>query len=206
MQNALLSALSQSGQFDALSAPTPRSEAKPLDLSSAQPGSGPAGFSSGADSLFSPLRPAQPSMQAWLDDWLGPRARANAGAREGTAPADTEDVSPPPMEEFAPLIPQDDMPEAQPAEALTPEEIAQRYENIASWLADQPGIEPGSQMASGSAAQRNLFALVGAGPAGDGGFGSAGVFGQTSGMAAIGGNALQPMRGINEGYTTIAVS
>jgi hypothetical protein len=144
-------------------------------------------------------------MQAWLDDWLGPRARANAGAREGAAPADMEDVSPPPREEFSPLIPQDDIPETQPAEALTPEEIAQRYENIASWLADHPGIEPGSAMAGGSAAQRNPFAFVGAGTAGDGGFGPVGVFGQTPGMAAIGGNAFQPLRGINEGYPALGI-
>jgi len=203
-QDDLLSALSQSGQFDSLSAPTLRSGGKPFDLSSAQPGSAPAGFSSGADPLFGPLRPTQPSMQAWLDDWLGPRARASAGARENAAPADIEDT-PPPMEEFSPRIPQDDIHETQPAEALTPDEIAQRYENIASWLADHPGIEAGSAMASGSAPQRNLFASLGAGPADDVGFGAAGVFGQSPGMAAIGGNALQPLRGINEGYTPLGV-
>ncbi len=205
-QSPLLSALLQSGELDALSAPAPaRSTAKPIDLFSNPAGGEPAAATSGPDSLFSPLRPAQPSMQAWLDDWLGPRGRAVTASREAAAAAEIEDVHLPSTEDLVRLNPPDDIPEAQQAEALTPEEIAQSYEDIAAWLDAHPGVEQGITAAGGAAPEKNPFTFLGADAAGASDIASAAWFGQSPGMAPIGGNALQPMRGIAEGYAGLAV-
>ena len=144
-------------------------------------------------------------MQSWLDNWIGPRARARAGTQEDAPTQAIDDDQPPLEQDVAPPDPPDEFQDTQPADALTPEEIAQSYEDIAAWLADHPGIEPDIAAAGGSAPERNPFAVFGPGYAGAAGVASMAGFGQTPGMAAIGGNALQPLRGINEGYIPLGV-
>ena len=148
-------------------------------------------------------------MQSWLDNWLGPSARTSVSARDADrlsppTPA-IDDAGLPSVQDLAPPNPSSDIPEAQPVEALTPEEIAQSYEDIAAWLAAHPGIEQGSAGAGGSAPEKNPFTFIRSGAAGDAGVASITGFGQSTGMPVIGGHALHPLRGINEGYTPLAV-
>jgi hypothetical protein len=110
-----------------------------------------------------------------------------------------------PAQESAPAYLQGDLPEAQPAEALTPEQIGQSYDDIELWLAANPGFEPGIPGSSGSLPERNLFACIGSGRVNDAGTISMPKFGDTPGMAAISGHALQPLRGISEGYALLNV-
>ena len=145
-------------------------------------------------------------MQSWLDNWLGPRARAAAGSREDTPAPEVEDLQLPSEQDFAPLNLPDDLPEDQPEATLTAEEIAQNYQDIETWLHANPGIEQGTAGSNGSPPQKNLFMIVAPGSAGDGGLASMTWLKQSPGMAAIGGEAFQPLRGIQEGYTALAVT
>jgi hypothetical protein len=199
------------GAIDAISAPAPsRNGAKPLDLFNAQPGSEQAASAPNPASFFPALQPTQPNLQKWLDNWFGPGGRVNGDARETSehapeAPA-ADDGQLSPVQQLAPPNPPSDIPEAQPAELLTPEQIAQRYDDIQIWLAANPGTEQGSAGASGSPVERNPFSYMGAGSTGDSGFAAMPGFGQSPGMAALGGQALQGLQGLREGYTGMALT
>ena len=56
------------------------------------------------------------------------------------------------------------------------------------------------------AAVSALFAYAGFGSASDGGVALPGAFGQTPGMVAIGGQALQPLRGLKDGYIPLGLT
>jgi hypothetical protein len=201
-QDKLAAATRSFGAVDPAVAPTPsRNIAKPLDLSSPQPGGEQFGFSPGSNSLSNALRPVQPNMQTWLDNWLGPRGRAIEGARENSDTSAAADIQQPSMQDFpVPTLPSG-TPEMQPAELETPEQIAQRYDDIKVWLDANTGIEPGIDGAS--LPERNPFAFAGAGSVGDIGNVSMPWFGRTPGMAVLGGQELVPLRGINDGYTLL---
>jgi len=214
-QDALAAAIRLSGAIDAAAAPvSPRNAAKPVDLVGAQFASEQTAFTGNPASSFAALQPAQPNLQSWLDNWLGPRGRASGGARETSSPTQSGDGGPPQsvedsrpqsVQDFAPPNLPDDIPESQPAELLTPEEIAQSYEDIKIWLDANPGIEQGIAGASGSPPERNPFTYIGAGFAGDTGYVSMPGFGRTPGMAILGGHELAPLRGIKDGYTLLGV-
>ena len=180
-----------------------RNIAKPFDMFNAQLGGEQAAFAPSPTSFLTTLRPTQPSMQTWLDNWLGPRGRAIAGVRETPETPAAEDGRLPSMQDFPPPNLPGDIPEMQPAEPLTPEQIAQRYDDIKIWLDANPGTEPG--IAGASLPERNPFAYIGAGSAGGTGLVSMPEFGQTPGMAVLGGQALQGLQGIKEGYTLLGV-
>ncbi len=207
-QDTLAAATRMFGAIDSAAAPAPsRNIANPIELFNAQPGSEQAAFAPNPVSFPAALRPTQPSMQSWLDNWLGPGGRVTGGARETSqlspeTPA-AEDDQLPSMQDFAPPSLPGDVPEMQRAEPLTPEQIAQRYDDIKIWLDANPGIEAG--MAGASLPERNPFAYIDAGSAGGTGFVSMPGFGQTPGMAALGGHALAPLRGIRDGYTVLGV-
>jgi hypothetical protein len=116
-----------------------------------------------------------------------------------------EDDQLPSMQDFPPPNLPGDVPEMQPAEPLTPEQIAQRYDDIKIWLDANPGVEPGMTGASGSPPERNPFTYIGAGFAGDTGYASMPGFGRTPGMAILGGQALQGLQGIREGYKLLGL-
>jgi len=157
-------------------------------------------------SFFTALQSAQPNLQTWLDHWLGPSARASGSAWESSSSTPLDEAEQTlPAQDPAPSNPQSDIPETQSEELLTPEQIAQSYEDINLWLDANPGIEQGIAGASGSLPERNLFANIGTGFANDAGMISMPMFGETPGMAAIAGHALQPLRGIKEGYTLLGV-
>jgi Ca2+-binding RTX toxin-like protein len=177
--------------------------AKPFDLFNARLRSEQATYAPSPTPLLTALRPIQPNLQSWLDNWLGPHARASAGLPETPDTWAAEDGQPPSMQDFPPPYLPSDIPEMQPAEPLTPEQIAQRYDEIKIWLDANPGIEPG--IAGGSPPERNPFTYSGAGSAGDTGSASMLGFGQTPGMAALGGHTLAPLRGLNDGYTLLGV-
>ena len=181
----------------------PRSSVKPSDAVGAQFASGQTAFAPNPASFFTALPPEQPSMQAWLDHWLGPRARAAGGSQENAPGPTSEDVELPSAQDLPPLNLPEDLPEARPEPTLTAEEIAQGYQDIAIWLDAHPGIEQGGP--NGAPPEKNLFAILAPGSAGDDGLASMACFGQSPGMAAIGGEALQPLRGIQEGYAALRV-
>jgi hypothetical protein len=156
--------------------------------------------------LLTALRPTQPNLQSWLDNWLGPHARAFGVLPETTETPEADDVQPPSMQDFPPPYLPGDIPELQPAERLTAEQIAQQYDDIRIWLDANPGIEPGMTATSGSAPERNPFTCIGVGSAGDSWYVSMPEFGQTPGMAALGGHAFAPLRGIKDGYTQLGIS
>jgi hypothetical protein len=194
------------GASESAAAPAPSPNvAKPFDLFNAQLRSEQAAFAPSPTPFLTTLRPIQPNLQSWLDNWLGPHGRAIAGVRETPETPAAEDGQQPFMQDFPPPNLPSDVPEMQPAEALTPEQIAQRYDDIKIWLDANPGIEPGMTGASGSPPERNPFTYIGADPAGDTGYVSMPGFGQTPGMAALGGHALAPLRGIKDGYTLLGV-
>ena len=152
------------------------------------------------------MPPAQPNLQTWLDNWLGPSARASTGTQEASdSTSSFEPGQPSTVQDLEPSSPQSDAPDARTPEALTPEEIAQSYEDIRRWLDENPGIEQGIAGASASLPERNLFAGIGAGFDQDAGTMAMARFGASPGIAAIAGNALQPLRGIKEGYTLLNV-
>ncbi len=195
-----------------------RASARPIDsfdapYAPAQPASAPS-----AASTVPATQASQPSLQTWLDNWLGPSARAGAGSSAGSNGGNSGSVrdavnslppasagQPASVEDSAPPNPSNDTPDSQPTETLTPEQITQRYEDIERWLAANPGIEQGIAGASGSLPQRNLFASLSGGYTRDAGTISMPRFGETPGMNAIAGNTLQPLRGIKEGYTLLGV-
>ena len=158
-----------------------------------------------AASFFAALQPVQPSLQTWLDNWLGPRARARDGLREAPPTPAVEDAQMSFLPESASPGASGDISDLSFSEPLTPEQISQRYEDIRVWLDAHPGIEQGIAGASGSLPERNLFAFVGAGYSGDAGIASMPGFGRSPGLTALDGHALQPLRGINEGYTPLGV-
>jgi hypothetical protein len=204
-QQDLLAALtSMLGASESTAAPASSPNiAKPFDLFNAQlRGEQPAFAPSPTPFLTTP-RPIQPNLQSWLDNWLGPHGRAIAGLRETPETPAEEDGQLPSMHNFLPPYLPGDIPEMQPAEPLTPEQIAQRYDDIKIWLDANPGIEPG--IAGGPPPERNPFTYIGPGSAGDTRYVSMPGFGQTPGMAALGGHALAPLRGIEDGYTLLGV-
>lgn len=184
---------------------SPRNAAKPVEFFGAQAGGEQAASAPSVTSFFTALQPVQPSLQTWLDNWLGPRGRASDGVRENTPTPAAEDAQFSVLPESAPPGVPGDIPERSFSEPLTPEQITQRYEDIKAWLDANPGIEHGIAGASGALPERNLFTFVGAGYAGDTGIASMPGFGQTAGMAVLDGHALQPLQGIREGYTPLGV-
>ena len=159
-----------------------------------------------AASFFTALQPAQPNLQTWLDNWFGPSARPSSSVRESSeSNSFSEPGQSSPAQDVEPSNPQSDGPDMQPAEFLAPDEIAESYEEIQRWLAANPGVEHGIAGASGALPERNLFAGIGTSVTRDAGTIAMPRFGETPGMAAIAGNVLQPLRGINEGYTTLGV-
>ena len=108
------------------------------------------------------------------------------------------------MQDYAPPDLTNDIPPSQPAEALTPEEIAQSYADIAAWLDLHPGFDQNIAWEGGSPPEKNLFVFMQPASAVDTATSIAG-FGQSPGMTAIGGHALQPLRGISEGYAAIGL-
>lgn len=204
-QEALVAAMRMLAAIESTAAPVPsRNTAKPVGMFDAQSAGTQSVTASNPASFFTALQPAQPNLQTWLDNWLGPSARASSGAPETSdSLSPVEAGEPSSAQDLAPSNLQSDIPEAQPAELLTPEQISQSYEDIRLWLAANPGIEQGIAGANGSLPERNLFACIGTGCANDAGLISMPKFGDTPGMAAIAGNALQPLRGIKEGYTLL---
>jgi hypothetical protein len=183
-----------------------RNAARPADSLDAQSTGGQSIADPNLASFFTALRPAQPNLQTWLDTWLGPGPRASGSAWESSSSTPLDEAGQPSSaQDASPSNPQSDIPETQPAESLTPEQIAQGYEDISRWLDANPGIEQGIAGASGSLPERNLFASIGTGFANDAGMITTPMFGETPGMAALAGNALQPLRGIKEGYTALGV-
>lgn len=209
-QDTLAAAALVLGAIDAAAAPVPsRNSARPEEIFKAQPGGEQAALAPGPASFFTALQPAQPNLQTWLDEWLGPRARELGGERETSQrspknPTD-EDGQAPSTQDSAPPNPPGDIPEAQPEDVLTPEQIAQRYNDIQIWLAENSRIGEGSAGASGSAPQRNPFTYVGAGSGMETSLVSMQGFGQTPGLAALGGQALQRLQGIKEGYSLLGL-
>jgi len=207
--SAALQTLDAGDSADALV--QPRNSVKAVDAFNAQVPSAPFVATQSPASFFSALQPTKPDMQSWLDNWLGPGARASAGAGdqssadsygEGPQPLTEPDRPAPAMQDFEPHSPTGDPPEAPPAAALTPEEIAQRYADSAAWLAANSGSEPELAWESGAPPQQNPFGLTQSGSAADNAVSMA-WFGQSPGMAAIGGHALQPLRGISEGCAAL---
>jgi hypothetical protein len=193
--------------IESTAAPAPsRNTAKPVDMFNAQSAFAQSVAAPDPSSFFSALRPAQPNLQTWLDNWIGPRARASGNAREISSSTPSDEADQILFEQDpAPLNLQSDIPETQPVEVLTPEQIAQSYENISRWLDANPGTEQGIAGASGSLPERNLFAHIGVGFANEAGMISMPMFGETPGMTAIAGHALQPLHGIRDGYTLLNV-
>ncbi len=205
-QAALAAAILLAGAIDSEAAPvSPRKAAKPVEFFGAQAGGEQAASAPSVASFLAALQPVQPSLQTWLDNWLGPRGRASDGVRENTPTPAAEDAQFSVLPESAPPGVPGDIPERSFSEPLTPEQITQRYEDIKAWLDANPGIEHGIAGASSALPERNLFAFVGAGYAGDAGIASMRGFGQTAGMAVLDGHALQPLQGIREGYTPLGV-
>ncbi|MEK7754968.1 MAG: calcium-binding protein [Acidobacteriota bacterium] len=156
--------------------------------------------------LLTALRPTQPNLQSWLDDWLGPHARAFGVPPETSETPDTGDAQLPSMQDFlSPYLP-GDIPELRSEEPVTAEQIAQQYDDIKIWLDANPGIGPGMIATSGSAPERNPFTCIGTGSAGDSWYASMSEFGQTPGMSALGGHALAPLRGIKDGYLQLGIT
>ena len=205
-QGALAAAILLAGAIDSEAAPvSPRNAAKPVEFFGAQAGGEQAASAPSVTSFFTALQPVQPSLQTWLDNWLGPRGRASDGVRENTPTPAAEDAQFSVLPESAPPGVPGDIPERSFSAPLTPEQITQRYEDIKAWLDANPGIEHGIAGASGALPERNLFTFVGAGYAGDTGIASMPGFGQTAGMAVLDGHAFQPLQGIREGYTPLGV-
>ncbi len=205
-QDALADAILMSGAIDSPAAPvSPRNAAKPAQYFGAPPGGEQAVSAPSVVSFFTALQPVQPSPQTWLDNWLGPRARSSDGVRENRPTPAVEDAQTSfPPESAPPGVPSD-VPEMSSPEPITPEQIAQRYEDINAWLDANPGTEQGIIGASGSLPERNPFAFLGAGYTGDTGIASMAGFGQTTGMAVLPGHALQPLQGIKEGFSPLGV-
>ncbi len=205
-QEDLAAAIALTGAIESQDAPSARrSAAKPMGFLGVLPVGEQAAFAPSPVSFFAALQPAQPNLQPWLDNWLGPRSRASASSGESSpAPSIDHDQSPP-AQGIASPSPTSDVPEAQPAEALTPEEIAQSYEAIAVWLEANPGNEHGIAGEAGSAPEKNPFTFIRPASSGDVGGASILGFGQTPGMTAVGGHTLQPLRGIAEGYAPLSV-
>ena len=176
-----------------------------LDLLNAQARSERPAFAPSPTPFLTTLRPIQPNLQSWLDNWLGPHARAIVGLRETSETPAAEDGQLPSVQDFPPPYLPSDIPDMQPAEPLTPEQIAQRYDDIKIWLDANPGIERDMTGESGSPPERNPFTYIGAGSAGDTGYVSMAGFGQTPGMAVLGGHAFQRLQGIRDGYTLLGV-
>ena len=216
-QETFAASLHQLAATEATAPPTQaRTSAKPINLFDAPSAPTQLAIAPSTASLIPASQPSQPSLQTWLDNWLGPSGRAGSSAsssnNSSTNVRDALNSLPPTgagqpssVEDVAPTSPAVDMPEAQPGESLTPDQITQRYEDIERWLAANPGIEQGIAGASGAMPERNLFASLSAGYARDAGTISMPRFGETPGMNPIAGNALQPLRGIKEGYTLLGV-
>jgi len=87
----------------------------------------------------------------------------------------------------------------------TPEQISERVQDIEAWLDANPGFEQGIAGGTGALMEANPFPRLGVGTARSTAFMSASGFGQTPGMAALGGDALRPLQGIKEGYTLLGL-
>jgi Ca2+-binding RTX toxin-like protein len=220
-QEALIAAMRMLGAIESAAASAQsRTTSRPFDLLDAQSAVGQSAAASNPtpNALFAATQAAQPNLQTWLDSWLGPSARADNSAREpwnsmpptGAGQPSAADPAlgpgqPPSSQDFAPLNLEGEIPQTQPAEFLTPEQIGQSYEAIELWLAVNSGFEQGIAGASGALPERNLFAGIVTGSANETGTISTQGFGNSPGMAAIAGNTLQPLRGIKEGYTLLGV-
>ena len=213
--DALLAALGVTGISDAAAASLPpRNSAKTReDVGLAGTGEQ-APMASGPAAFFTALQPARPNLQSWLDTWLGPSARANTSSKDNSSATSSSEDNPPlseqdgaqsTIQDTAPPNPAGENPDSPPAEALTPEEIAQSYAYIALWLEANSGVEPGIAGESGAAPQKNLFNFMHASAVGASSVASTAAFGQSPGLAAIGGHALQPLRGISEGYWALGL-
>jgi Ca2+-binding RTX toxin-like protein len=207
-RDALAAAVQSSGVIDSPAAPAQgRNPVKAADAFGAGLGGGQVLVASGLSSLPPAWRPAQPSLQNWLDNWLGPGGRASRDTREesqnerqtqwqdGVPSLNVPDFDLPSMPS--------DAPDANSSERLTPEQITQRYQEIDAWLDANPGIEQDIVGGSGALPEGNLFAYASA--AGESGFASIPGFGQSPGMAALGGAALKPLQGVNEGYAHLGL-
>jgi hypothetical protein len=202
-QEALAASLRMLAAIESTAAPVQsRNISRPVDSFDAQSAGGQSVAIPNPSSFFTALQPAQPNLQTWLDNWLGPSARVSSSERESSSSTPLDEAGQSSTaQDPAPSNPQSDIPETQPADLLTPEQIAQSYEDIGRWLDANPGIEQGIAGAGGSLPERNLFASIGTGFANDAGTISMSSFGETPGIAAIAGHALQPLRGIRDGYT-----
>ncbi len=208
-QNALATASLLSSATDAASTIAPvRSFAKPSDSSGAQLDVAPLASAPSPATFFTALQqPAQPNMQIWLDNWLGPRGRIGA-----TQEPRSESQSPDHDDSGQPTTPDSDWrgmpsdsPDEKATESLTPEQISQRVQDVEAWLDANPGIEQGIAGGTGALMEANPFALLAAGTVRETGFMSAPRFGQAPGMAALSGDALKPLQGIGEGYTFLSL-
>jgi len=206
-QEALAEAMRMLAATESAAAPAQsRGTNRPVGTFEAQSAGAASAPTPNPPAYFTALQPVQPNMQTWLDNWLGPSARPSTSARDPTSSLPpTGAGQPSSVEDTAPSNPQSDTPETLPAEFLTPEQITQSYEDLQLWLAANPGVEQGIAGAGGSLPERNLFAGMGSGFTHDAGSMSMPRFGETPGMAVISGNALQPLRGINEGYALLGV-
>ena len=207
-QDALLALLSTPGAIefalDEAMAPA-RTGAKPAEFGSMQVAGEENASTRDPAAFFTALQTSRPNLQTWLDSWLGPSARANsASPDEGSALSNDDDQSSS-EQELTPSDTDSDLPQAQPETELTPEEIAQSYEEIRAWLDAHPGVGDGIAGAGGSPQEKNPFVFAGSAFANEGGSASMAAFGRSPGMAVIGGHALQPLRGINEGYLPLGL-
>ncbi|MBE0613463.1 MAG: hypothetical protein IH604_07350 [Burkholderiales bacterium] len=182
-----------------------RNSAKATESSSAQIAGEQTAYNRDPASFFTALQASKPNMQSWLDNWLGPSARAGAGSSEQRSALSIDDDQSSSEQELIPPDPDSELQQAEPEAELTPEEIAQSYDDIRAWLDAHPGVGAGIAGAGGSPPVKNPFVFAGVGIANEGGTASMAVFGLSPGMAAIGGHALQPLRGINEGYLPLGM-
>lgn len=211
-----LATLAAAGTIDAAAALLqPRNNSQQADGFAALAASEQAPAAPGPAAFFAALQPSRPNLQSWLDSWLGPGARANTPARdmstaassgEDNQPTSTQDSPPSTMHDADPPHPTGDDTEPPAAGALTPEEIAQSYEYIALWLTANSGLEADIAGEGGAMPERNLFRFMHSSAASASGVASTVAFGQSPGLAAIGGQSLQPLRGISEGCAALALA
>ena len=206
-QDTLAAATLQIVATDLAPAPVvPRNSAKTIDMAVTQSSIEQSASASSPSSYFTALQTAQPNLQKWLDNWLGPGARATISAREASKPSAqpsaTENIQAPSLQDNPiPDLPSD-APEAPLSELLAPEEIAQRYDEIQLWLDANPGTEQGI---AASFPERSLFSYAAVGLAANAGHILVPGFGQTPGLAALDGYSFATLRGVSAGYAALRV-
>ncbi len=208
-QDTLLASLRTIVAFDSAIADAsepPRNSAKSTGISGVQIAAEQTASKRDPAPFFAAPQAPRPNMQSWLDNWLGPGARASAASLEQRSAPLTEDELSSSEQKLNPPEPAGELPQTEPEAELTPEEIAQSYDDIRAWLDAHPGVGDGSVGAGGAPLEKNPFAFAGPGLANESGTASMAAFGLSPGMAAIGGRALQPLRGINEGYLPLGLA